>query len=259
VFWKIANTVQMLATFLWTAFWISAAFVMTLLTFNRSIALIMARRCWAPFLIWFSGTRLKIEPLPDIDWSKPHIFAMQHQSMMDIPIAFAGIPSNLRFVAKHQLKLIPFLGWYMWMTGMVFVDRSKRAQAVASLDRAAAQIRAGASILAYPEGTRSEDGRVMPFKKGPFMLALAAQVPVVPIALEGSEKISPKYRPWALRPGVVRMKIGQPISTAGRKAEEREALVHEVRSAIIAMNRELGGKGGVGDDIAQPGVEGLPA
>ncbi|MBK7862300.1 MAG: 1-acyl-sn-glycerol-3-phosphate acyltransferase [Archangiaceae bacterium] len=255
--WWVVNVVQMLFCFLWSAFWISAAFVMTLLTFNRSIALVMARRIWAPTLIKASGAKFKVEPLPDVDWSQPHIFVMNHQSMIDIPCAFAGLPSNIRFVAKEQLRWIPFLGWYIWMTGMVFVDRRRRSRAVASLEQAGQRIRQGATILAYPEGTRSPDGRVMPFKKGPFVLALSAQVPIVPIAIEGSGKVSGKQGVWKLRPAEVRMKVGQPISTAGLTDDDRDQLLHDVRAAIVKLHREIGGLGGVDADIAAAGVEGL--
>jgi 1-acyl-sn-glycerol-3-phosphate acyltransferase len=255
--WWVINVGQMLFCFVWSAFWISAAFLMTLITLNRSIALVMARRLWAPVLIKASGTKLTLDPLPDLDWKAPHIFVMNHQSMLDIPIAFASLPSNIRFVAKEQLRWIPFLGWYIWMTGMVFVDRTKRAAAVASLERAGERIRAGATILAYPEGTRSPDGRIMPFKKGPFMLALRAKVPIVPIAIDGSGKISPKHGVWRLRPGQVRMKVGRPIPTADRHAEDRDALMHDVRAALIELHREIGGQGGVNVDIAAAGVEGL--
>ena len=257
--WLLLNVLQMLFTFVWTAFWISAAFVMTLLTFNRSIALVMARRIWAPALIKASGTDFHLDPLPDIDWKQPHIFVMNHQSMIDIPCAFAALPSNIRFVAKEQLRWIPFLGWYIWMTGMVFVDRTRRNKAVASLEKAGERIRKGATILAYPEGTRSPDGRVMPFKKGPFVLALTAGVPIVPIAIDGSGKVSGKHQVWKLRPAKVRMKVGQPIPTAGLKTEDRDALMHDVRAAMIQLHREIGGEGGVAQDIAAVGVEGVEA
>jgi 1-acyl-sn-glycerol-3-phosphate acyltransferase len=257
--WRVWNFIQMLFTFAWSAFWISAAGVVTVVTLNRSIALIMARRCWAPALIWASGTRLKVDPLPDIDWKAPHIFVMNHQSMIDIACAFAVLPANIRFVAKSQLKFVPFIGWFIWMTGMVFVDRSKRSKAVASLEKAGARIRAGATIIAYPEGTRSPDGRILPFKKGPFVLALAAGVPIVPVAIEGTHRVSPKDAPWKLRPADVRMKVGTPISTVGRTSEDRDALLHEVRAALIALNRELGGQGGVDADVAAAGLEGVAA
>jgi 1-acyl-sn-glycerol-3-phosphate acyltransferase len=257
VFWRLLNVVQLLFTFVWCAFWISFASLVAIVTFNKEIALWMARRCWAWPLLKFSGCRFQCDPLPDFDWKKPHIYVMNHQSMIDIPAAFYAIPANIRFVAKEQLKWVPFIGLFIWVTGMIFVDRSRRARAVASLEKAAQRIRSGASIIAYPEGTRSSDGRILPFKKGPFVLALAAGVPIVPIAIEGSGKVSPKGRQWAFRPHEVRMKVGRPIPTAGLKAEDRDPLIHQVRAEMISLHREIGGKGGVDADIAPAGVEGI--
>jgi 1-acyl-sn-glycerol-3-phosphate acyltransferase len=256
---KLVNFGQLLFASTWTAFWISAAFFATVFTLNRDIGLKMARRLWAPAMVRYSGARFSCDPLPDIDWSKPYILVMNHQSMLDIACAFAAIPTNIRFVAKEQLKWLPFVGWFIWLTGMVFVDRSRRAQALASLEKAGQRIREGATIIAYPEGTRSADLRVMPFKKGPFVLALTAQVPIIPIAIHGSGLVSPKQHPWRMNPADVRMKVGLPIPTAGRTPEDRDALLHEVRAAIIALNHEIGGLGGVETDIAAPGVEGLSA
>jgi 1-acyl-sn-glycerol-3-phosphate acyltransferase len=255
--WFLLNVLQMLFTFAWSAFWISSAYVVTMLTFNRSIALWMARHCWAPALILFSGTRLKVDPIPDIDWSKPYIFVMNHQSMIDIPVAFNRLPVNIRFVAKEQLKWVPFIGWFIWLTGMVFVDRSKRAKAVASLEKAGQRIREGATIIAFAEGTRSPDGRVMPFKKGPFVLALNAKVPIIPVAIDGTHRVSGKRSVWRLRPADVRMKIGLPIPTEGRDPDDRDGLLHDVRAEVIKMHQEIGGEGGVDTDVAAPGVEGL--
>ncbi len=256
--WWLQNTAQLLFAFAWSAWWISAAAVVTVLTFNRSNGLIMARHLWAPALIKFAGARFKCEPVPaGIDWSQPYIFVMNHQSMIDIPCAFAAIPSNIRFVVKEELKLVPFIGWFVWLTGMVFVDRRKRSKAVLSLEKAGERIRSGATIIAYPEGTRSSDGKILPFKKGPFVLALTAGVPIIPVGIEGTWKVSPKEALWRLRPADVRMKIGQPIITKGRSPTERDQLLHEVRAAVIALNVELGGQGGVDSDIAAVGVEGV--
>jgi 1-acyl-sn-glycerol-3-phosphate acyltransferase len=237
------NLLQAIGLVVGSVFWITLAFVCTVLTFNRNVPLAMARRCWAPTMLWISRARFELEPLPDVDWSRPHIFVMNHQSMLDIPCAFAAIPANIRFVAKHTLKYVPFLGWYMWMTGMVFVNRSNRAQAVQSLREAGERIRAGANILAYPEGTRTRDGKLLPFKKGPFVLALEAKVPIIPVAIEGSYNVLPSDG-FRVRPGQVRMKLGTPIETAHRSEDDREALMADVRKALIRLNRELGGAGG---------------
>jgi len=225
----------------WCVFWITVALPVAIISSETALA--MARRLWSRPLFWVSGARLQREPLPDVDWSRPHIFVMNHQSNLDIPVAFAALPSNLRFVAKHSLLYVPFLGWYMWITGMIFVNRSHRARAVASLRRAGERIRAGANILAFPEGTRSRDGKIHPFKKGPFALALEAQVPVVPVAIEGSGAVQPAQG-WWVHPGVIRVKVGRPIPTAGRSPDDRDALAREVRDAIIQLHREIGGQGG---------------
>jgi 1-acyl-sn-glycerol-3-phosphate acyltransferase len=176
-----------------------------------------------------------------LDWSKPHIFVMNHQSMLDIACAFTALPTNLRFVAKSSLKYVPFLGWYMWMTQMIFVDRSNKKRAFKSLVEAGRRIREGASILVYPEGTRSKDGGILPFKTGSFALALEAQVPLVPVAIDGSLRVAPPGSA-AFRPGRVRMKVGLPISTENRPRQAREALSREVREALIELHREIGGR-----------------
>jgi 1-acyl-sn-glycerol-3-phosphate acyltransferase len=238
--WGFINLLQGLFLVVWSVLWISLALLATLLTLSKDVALAMARRFYAPGILRATGARFEVEPLPDVDWQKPHIYVMNHQSMLDIACAFAALPVNLRFVAKHTLKYVPFLGWYMWATGMVFINRSNRRQAYQSLKEAGERIREGASIIAFPEGTRSRDGRMLPFKKGVFVLALEAGVPVVPVAIEGSHRVLPSGG-FRIRPGVMRMKVGTPIPTAGRKGAERAALLTEVRDALAALQASLGG------------------
>ncbi|EAU69515.1 acyltransferase [Stigmatella aurantiaca DW4/3-1] len=225
------------------------------LTLNGNLPLVMARRIWAPMHWRIAGAHLHVDPLPDIDWSRPHIFLMNHQSAMDIPCAFAALPVNIRFIAKHVLQYVPFLGWYMTMTGMIFVNRTHRRKAVQSLKQAGERIRAGKSILAFPEGTRSLDGLILPFKKGPFVLAIEAQVPIVPVAIEGSGRALPTGG-IRLRRHDIRVKVGMPIETQGLTGADREALLRRTRDAIIQLHRELGGPGAVDEAIAQQGHEG---
>jgi 1-acyl-sn-glycerol-3-phosphate acyltransferase len=255
---KVLNILQALFLAFWSVLWISLALLVTLVTGNGERALAMARRFWAPALIWAARVKLEVEPFPQLDWEKPHIFVLNHESMLDIACAFAALPVNLRFVAKHSLAKVPFLGWYMRMTGMIFVNRSDRSQAVASLKRAGERIRAGANILAFPEGTRSKDGRILPFKKGPFVVAVEAGVPIIPVAISGSGRALPSGG-FNLVGGVVRMKVGQPISTADRGREGRDGLLIEVREAILGLHREIGGLGSDLEAIAEVGKEGSAA
>jgi 1-acyl-sn-glycerol-3-phosphate acyltransferase len=256
----IINVLQFLFLAVWGAFWITLAGLLMVLTLNGNVPLMMARRFWAPMHWRIAGSRMIVEPLPDIDWNRPYIFLMNHQSALDIPCAFAALPVNIRFIAKHVLKYVPFLGWYMAMTGMIFINRSNHREAVKSLERAGERIRSGKSVLAFPEGTRSRDGLILPFKKGPFVLAIEAQVPIVPVAIDGSFQSMPRGWIW-LRRHDIRVKVGQPIETKGLKNEDRDALLRQVRSAIIQLHREIGGKGGHFEEIAERGREGrlLPA
>ncbi|WNG39490.1 1-acyl-sn-glycerol-3-phosphate acyltransferase [Archangium minus] len=234
---------------LWLVFWITLSGLAAIVTLNGEVPLMMARRFWAPMHWRITGSPLLVEPLPDVDWSKPHIFLMNHQSAFDIPVAFAVIPVNIRFIAKHVLKWIPFLGWYMAGTGMIFLNRSNRREAMRSLKEAGERIRAGSNILAFPEGTRSKDGRILPFKKGSFVLAVEAGVPIIPMAVEGTNGMLPPGS-IRLRRSPIRVKVGPPISTAGIKGAEREALMLEVRDVIIQLHRDIGGAGGEPQDTS---------
>ncbi|WP_373048941.1 lysophospholipid acyltransferase family protein [Vulgatibacter sp.] len=257
--WLIVNAGQAIFLGVWTAFWISAALLVLAVTFRRDLPLIMARTCWAPGILWGAGAKVQVEGGEGIDWSRPHIFLMNHQSAIDIPVAFLVLKTPLRFIAKRILARVPFLGWYMWATGMIFVEREKSTKAVASLQHAGERIRAGASILAYPEGTRSRNSRILPFKKGTFVVAIEAQVPVVPVAISGADQVlsSTGFR---VRPGTIRVKIGDPIPTAGLKRYHREALLKQVHDEVIDMHLAIGGPGGDRHAaVAARGKLGVPA
>lgn len=255
--YPLINVLQLIFLAAWGVFWITLAGVLMVLTLNGNVPLMMARRFWAPMHWRIAGSRMIVEPLPDLDWSKPHFFLMNHQSALDIPCAFAALPVNIRFIAKHVLKYVPFLGWYMAMTGMIFINRSHHREAVKSLKQAGERIRSGKSVLAFPEGTRSRDGLIHPFKKGPFVLAIEAQVPIVPIAIDGSFQSMSRGWIW-LRRHDIRVKVGQPVETKGLKDEDRDALLRRVRGAIIQLHREIGGQGGHLEAIAERGHEGRP-
>lgn len=255
----LRNLLCMVVAVVWTAVCFPMTVIVALLTLNPGATVWVARRLWSPLLIVTGGARLVVTGQENVDPERPTIYVSNHQSTLDIPIHFVTVPVNFRFVAKHQLKYVPFVGWYLWFAGHVFVNRGQRDKAIASLEDAARKIRGGTSVFLYPEGTRSEDGRVLPFKKGPFALALRARVPVVPITIEGSGTVMPKNS-WNIQPGPVYVKIGKPIDTTHFAANDREGLARAVRDVIIAQSLELGGKGGDRDDaVAAVGIEGESA
>ncbi|QSQ15200.1 lysophospholipid acyltransferase family protein [Myxococcus landrumensis] len=243
--------------------WTFVCFFLTLftmvLTVNASRGLWVVRRLWSPVLVWAGGGKLEVLGQENVDPNRPTIYVANHQSTIDIPAHFMAVPVPFRYVAKEQLKWVPLIGWYLALGGHVFINRSNRSKAIASLDAAAKKIRGGTSIFLYPEGTRSEDGRVLPFKKGPFALALKARVPVCPVTIEGSGKLMPKDS-WNITPGPIRVKIGKPIDTTQFDEDDREGLARAVRDVIIADSLSMGGKGGDAEDVvASSGQEGIGA
>ena len=184
-------------------------------------------RPWSRLILAAAGARTRFEGLPHIPVG-PCLFAANHQSLLDIPALFLMLPDGARFLAKESLFRIPFLGWAMTASGCIPIDRSNRARAVRSLREAAARVRAGRSVVFFPEGTRSKSGRLAPFKKGGFHLAREAAVPVVPVAISGSHRIlaSGSLR---VRPGPVRVLVAAPLDP---RSLDVEALSETVRARI---------------------------
>jgi 1-acyl-sn-glycerol-3-phosphate acyltransferase len=161
---------------------------------------------------WAFGIRRELrgwDELPEglRDGTRPAIFIGNHASLFDPPLMISTLPCLPVFMAKRELARVPFLGWVIWLADFIFIDRGHRGAARRSLKQAARRIRAGQSIVAFPEGTRSRDGHLLPFKKGPFLLAREAGVPVVPFAIQGGLEILPKGT-WRVQGGPYLIRVG---------------------------------------------------
>lgn len=188
-------------------------------------------------LLRITGMTLEIEGPGKAGLPLPVVFVSNHNSWVDIWALLVALPGMTRFVFKKELLRVPFLGPAIHAMGHVSIDRANRGSAFSSYDRAAAQIRAGTSAIVFAEGTRSMSGRLLPFKKGPFVLAIAAQVPVVPVVCLHTFERLPR-RSVSPRPGPVVVRIGQPISTAGLDYEARDGLAEQARAAMLALGAD---------------------
>lgn len=240
--WTLLNITQVTFFLFWSFFWQTVTIIVRFALMRQGPSLLTAKKVWADALIRITGSTIKPQYEEEIDWSKPHIFVSTHQSTLDIAVGFLVLPSPLRFVAKKELLYVPFLGWYMWAMGMIFVDRKRNEKAIASLKRAGEIIRNGASIIAFPEGTRSPDGRILPLKKGIFVVAIEAGVPIVPIAIEGTREVMPKNS-FKLRPREIKVAFGKPIPTKDLVYEDRSPLTEQVYKALVDLNLSVGGLG----------------
>ena len=232
------------------------AMSMMVINWSRDGEMWLVANVWSQILIWAGGATLEVIGAEHLDPKRPTIYICNHQSTLDAPVLFKSLwPVPFRYVSKHTLKYVPVTGWYLMVAGYIFINRSNRRAAVATLDAAAVKVRAGTSIVVFPEGTRSETGAILPFKKGPFALATKAKVAICPVTIEGTGKVMPKNS-WKITPGPVRVKIGSPIDPTPF-GNDREALMHAVRDVMITQSLALGGKGGDrADDFAPQGEEG---
>jgi len=184
-------------------------------------------RGWARLVLFCAGIEVEVQGGEHAP-AGPAVYAANHVSALDIPLLFACLPADFRIIHKDSLYWAPVIGQYLYFGGHVGVDRKNPFRAKQSLKRAAQRIRAGMSVAVFPEGTRSRDGNLQPFKRGTFMLAQDAGVPVVPVSLIGVKALVPQGLVRA-RSGRVTMRLHAPVATVGRSAE---TVAEEVREII---------------------------
>jgi len=203
--------------------------------FDRSGDVVVAiARWWSRVVLGAAGVELRVRYHAALDPAKPYVFMSNHLSSIDIWAMFVGISVPFRFIAKKQLGQIPLFGWAMKAGRFIFIDRQNAASARRSIDEAAARIRNGCSVVMYPEGTRSRDGRLLPFKKGGFHLAMSSGVEIVPVAIRGTRELMPAGALF-VRAGVAELEVGAPIATKDVPVEARAALMARVRGSIASM------------------------
>jgi len=186
-------------------------------------------RAWAWLILKTTGVRVRTGGLENIDPAQSYVVAANHQSIYDIPIVFATLPLQLRIVAKESLGRIPFLGWHLQRTGHLLLDRQNPGAGI--LKRMANLVRAARSVIVFPEGTRSTDGRVGRFKGGIFLLAIDSSLPVLPVSIARSRYVMMKGQIMVC-PEEVTVTVHRPMSTSGITRERAREFAEDVRAVI---------------------------
>ena len=186
---------------------------------------------WAKLILFASRIKVTINGLSNVDPSKSYIYMCNHQSNFDIPVLLGCLPVQFRWLAKAELFKIPIFGRGMRSAGYISIDRFNRESAFESISEAAERIKGGVSVMIFPEGTRSIDGKIRPFKKGGFVLAVDAGVPIIPVVLHGTRAIMPKGR-LRINPGHVVMDILSPVDATGYTRDTKDELIEQVRNII---------------------------
>jgi 1-acyl-sn-glycerol-3-phosphate acyltransferase len=190
---------------------------------------------WCRWMLWASGVTVHAFGTENIAAGRPQILVSNHVSFYDVLALAVSVPKRFRFVGKRELTRVPLWGRAWQAAGHIAIDRSDRQRAVASLDRAGRVVREDRScIIMFPEGTRSVSGRLQPFKKGAFMLALHTGIEIVPVAVRGSGRVLPKSS-WRVRSAPIIVRFGAPLATAGYSEATREDLMTVVRSEMETL------------------------
>ena len=217
----------------WTAVLVTFSIVIQPFASRRQQASLF--RYWGRCMLWICRVRVRVTGLEHLVPGQSYIFASNHLSLIDSPALVAHLPRALCFLAKRDLFSVPFMGWYLRRQGHIPIERSDPKATVRSLAEAARVIRdERKSLLLFPEGTRSMDGQMLPFKEGAALLALRSGTPIVPVAVAGTDGIM-VAKSLEIRGGAVEIRVGQPIDVTGQDAKQRGELTERLRREIEAL------------------------
>jgi 1-acyl-sn-glycerol-3-phosphate acyltransferase len=198
-------------------------------------------RLWGKIALLVNRVKVRVEGIEHLKGEGPYIFMSNHQGTYDIFALLGHLPFQFRWLAKKELFSIPFFGWVMAAAGYVSVDREGTRKTVEAMNEAAQKIREGMSVVIFPEGSRSPDGSIQPFKKGGFTLAIKSKVPIIPISIIGSREIMPKGK-LTVTSGEIRIRIDHPIETQNYSLKDRKSLMEKVRQTISKNFKLISGK-----------------
>jgi 1-acyl-sn-glycerol-3-phosphate acyltransferase len=188
-------------------------------------------RAWSWMIMKTIFSPVKVTGIDKIDATKPHVYAVNHASALDIPILYVNLPFQFRIAFKKELLSYPIVGWHLKRSGQICVDQQNPAGSIGSIRSALKSLKAGTPLVIYPEGGRTPDGQIKPFLPGAFFLAIKAHVDIVPVALVGTYELLP-MNTYHIKCRPLEMRAGEPISTAGLTGHDMQALSARVQKAV---------------------------
>ncbi len=189
---------------------------------------------WSRLIMKSIFSPVTVSGLEKIDTAKPHVYAANHASALDIPVLYVNLPFQFRIAFKKELLSYPVVGWQLKRSGQICLDQQNPTRSVGAIKSAVKSLRAGMPLVIFPEGGRTDDGRIKPFLPGAFFLAIKAQVDIVPIALVGTYELLPMDT-YHIKCRPLEMRVGEPIPTAGLTVRDMEALSAKVQAALEAL------------------------
>lgn len=231
---KILNFFQAILIAIWTAFCGLLGMVLIVITWQRNaIMLFLAHYLWSPVICFVSGVKVRAHGLEHINKAEKAIYVANHSSLFDIVAVCRACPVPLFYIAKKELAKVPVMGQFMWLIGMIFIDRKNKDSAMRSMMKAAEGIKKGRNIISFPEGTRSKDGTVGLFKRGSFIIAKQYDIPVAPITIVGAHRIL-SAGSTGLHGGVIDVYFHPTVKTKDLEPNSEEDYAAKVRSIVVS-------------------------
>jgi len=188
-------------------------------------------RIWSWLIMKTICSPVRVIGLDRIDTARPHVYAVNHASALDIPVLYVHLPFQFRIAFKKELLKYPIVGWHLRRSGQVCIDQQNKAAAVTTVRAALKSLHAGMPLVIFPEGGRTPDGQIKPFMPGAFFLAIKAQVDIVPVALVGTYELLP-MNTYHIKCRPLEMRVGDPISTDGLTLKDMDSLSAQVQKAM---------------------------
>ena len=226
---------QVFLIILWTAICGTLGMLLMLITWNGQwVHYFEGRYLFCPPVLFIARVKLKITGFENLNTKKPSIYVSNHVSHLDVVAIAKAIPLGLFYIGKKELKKVPILGQYMYLIGHIFIDRKNREKAMSSMRKAAELINRGKSVITFPEGTRTRDGKTAIFKRGTFIIAKEGAIEIQPIAVVNAENILPRDS-FMIRPGTIEVRIGKRIPASELASMNAEGAAEYVRQRVIEL------------------------
>jgi 1-acyl-sn-glycerol-3-phosphate acyltransferase len=224
--------------FIWLFFWASLMTAVLFLPMTAAAIFSVTgnlafniSKLWAWTMLVVTGVKVKIHGREKIKEGTSYVIISNHQSQFDILALVTSLKIQFRWIIKKELLRIPLFGWALYAAKNVFIDRSNRQQAIASINKALNRLPRGVSIMVFAEGTRSKDGQLQKFKKGGFTIAVERKIPILPVVVKGSRAILPKGS-LIFRSGIIDVVVCDPIPAGPYTHESIDALIQKTRRII---------------------------
>jgi 1-acyl-sn-glycerol-3-phosphate acyltransferase len=231
----VFSILKLILILLWSFICIVIATIVYLFSFSKKAAIFLAKYLWSKPFLMLIGAHVKVNGEENIEKGENYLIVSNHCSYAVIPTLFRSMPLLLNFIGKAELRKVPFLGFYMKMSGMIFIDRSNPRNSMESINDAAMLTKSGKNVVIFPEGTTSETGEIGRFKRGGVELAKAAEATILPVHIDGTCRIWPSTTNLKMRNGSITVTIGKPIPFDSYQDKAVRDFCDELREVIVNL------------------------